>query len=237
MPRRPIDACWVDLVKTLTVNNPRWSATRIEQELRERAKEVGRTDYPAERKIRLIKAEITPKEQLEYRYVYWPESFGQPELPWEAASCVLELLNSYPNEQDRPTVRFACWVWRLTLAAPDLALEHRKRLAAGLTTAVTGVNGLWAAGGPEATELLRNMERTLLRPEHKWSSHLSKEAVEGVLGTAVAAEAAEFQRGLDDAMNAGAAEAARTGNRAALKEYLDRYFQRYFNPEEKDDGR
>ncbi len=90
------------------------------------------TSVPSPRTIGRIRKEFLalPLEvQAGYKLVRWPDSFGSPDLPWEAASDVLELIRSYPDGDYRCTVRLAWWFWRVTLAAPALDFVMRRTMA------------------------------------------------------------------------------------------------------------
>jgi len=90
-------------------------------EIAERISEEGDFDV-SERTVRRYVEEfdrLSAEEQREYSLVRWPENLG--DLPWEAATSILELLRVM-NETGagRPTVRIARWCWRVWQAAPDI---------------------------------------------------------------------------------------------------------------------
>ncbi|MGE0135108.1 MAG: hypothetical protein AB7L91_08505 [Dehalococcoidia bacterium] len=55
--------------------------------------------------------------QHQYRYAQWPDSFGTPDLPWEAASAVNEL--RLLRDGRIPTVPLGKWFYRLRLGEVD----------------------------------------------------------------------------------------------------------------------
>jgi hypothetical protein len=173
VPRRKIEQLWRDRVRELTEQNPRWSSRRIAAQLEAEGKELGRDDWPSEKTVRNIMKEHRDAPESErqlYRQVYWPESFGTPELPWEAAPIVLEAIrvhrldtapwDRWPIGTDgRPTVRTATWFWRFTLAAPP-EMPGLERLKWARLLAACDSSGL---PGVEAT--YRAIEKRLIDPE------------------------------------------------------------------------
>ncbi|MGE5618089.1 MAG: hypothetical protein ACM3US_02395 [Sphingomonadaceae bacterium] len=127
--------------------------------LKAEAKRLGRNDPPSEKTVRTyakIQREAPEHERRQYRLVYWPESFGTPELPWEAAPAVFEAIRM-TGEESRPTVRTAKWYWRLFLAAPDMAPKDRLRTARQM--AAVEVSDL-----PRAAQSWRLFEWKMLHP-------------------------------------------------------------------------
>ncbi len=158
MPMPRIDIYWRNRVRELAEQNPRLSSRRIAARLEEEAAALERTDSPSEKSVRTIMAEhrkASPEERRSFSGVHWPESFGTPELPWEAAPAVLDLVRL--TEGTRPTVRVARWFWRLTLAGlADNSPEERAMwaLLAAECEFSDGTDGVW-----------RSIEQRLLQPE------------------------------------------------------------------------
>jgi alkylation response protein AidB-like acyl-CoA dehydrogenase len=126
MPRPRTDAGIEEEVYRKAINYPRLGATLIHREI------IGDGNLPAVRTIGEMIARaraLSPAEQLRYREVRWPESFGGADLPWESAAAVIELTRSIDGRA--PLVRLAIWYWRASLAmpGPDF-LKQRLRLAA-----------------------------------------------------------------------------------------------------------
>jgi hypothetical protein len=67
--------------------------------------------------------ERTEDERKVRRWVRWPHSFADGNLPWEASRAVLDLI-AYEHPH-RPTIAEALDFWRFTQAAPDAPVEFR----------------------------------------------------------------------------------------------------------------
>lgn len=159
MPRPPIDSYWVERIHELTENNPQLGSSKMSVRLQEEAKRLGRDDWPSEKACRNYKAkhkDLPEHERRQYRFVYWPESFGTPELPWEASPAVLEVLR-FCGGDDRPTVRVAKWYWRVSLVTPQMPPKDRLNWAR--TIAAVEVSGL-----PLSGETMRGFEWKLIHP-------------------------------------------------------------------------
>jgi hypothetical protein len=137
MPRPRIDRYWQERIRELTEQNPRLSSTKIAARLEEEAHALERADWPSEKACRNYMAlhrNAPEEERRQYRLARWPESFGTPDLPWEAAPAVLEAVR-VAGEAYRPTVRTVKWYWRLTLAWPESQPEDRLEMARVLAVA------------------------------------------------------------------------------------------------------
>lgn len=97
--------------------------------IREDAISQGRTDAPSERTVRRLYQEHIGKsheDRGEFAQFFWPESMEDAELPWEASSSVLGMLQTELKTGKRPEVWYVkCW-WRVYLAAPDLAYVEQR---------------------------------------------------------------------------------------------------------------
>lgn len=201
MPRPRIDAIWRARVKELTEQGPQRSGRQIAEMLKAEAAVAERDDWPSEKTVRNIMAEhrATPIEERRlYNQVFWPESFGTPELPWEAASVVLEAIRDVGGDKvNRPTVRTAKWVWRLSLAGSDMSLWERLLLARNLAACE-------ASALPNAEETWRSIEIQLIHPERTQKGFVT-------MTTAEAAEA-------EDLFPPGFAEEMRKESRLKIEE-------------------
>lgn len=195
MPRPRIDRHWQERIRELTEQNPKWGSLKIARQLEKEAKELRRNDWPSEKACRNYMArhrEVPEHERRQYRLVYWPESFGTPELPWEAAPAVLEAIR-IAGEDKRPTVRTAKWYWRLTVAAPDMRPEDRLEMARHLAA-------VEASDLPSAAESWRGFEWKLLHPgipmpePHRIWTSIDKAVAEGVFSPSVAEQIKESRR-------------------------------------------
>lgn len=195
MPRQKIDHHWQERIRELTEQNPGWSSSRVAQRLKEEAHRLGRNDWPSEKTVRNYMAlhrEASEHERRQYRLTYWPESFGTPELPWEAAPAVLEAIR-IAGEDNRPTVRTAKWYWRLALAAS--ALHPRERLDMARKMAAAEASGL-----ARAAESWRGFEWKLIHPgvpmpePHRIWTTIDAAVAEGVFDPAVAERIKESRR-------------------------------------------
>lgn len=171
MPRPRIDIFWRDRVKELVEQNPRLGSRKINEQLEAEATVLKRVDWPSEKTVRNIMKEhraAPEQERRLYGQVFWPESFGTPELPWESAPAVLEAIRlseegrfssatwtASVTEPYRPTVRTAKWLWRLALAEPDMRARDRLGWARCLAD-------IDASGSPYADRAYREMEGELL---------------------------------------------------------------------------
>ncbi len=130
MPRPKISDDLVESIWGLLENDPRATAGKILHTLGRWAERQGiKIALPSERSIARIKRGYVgkdPEERRLYRWVSWPEDMLSGELPWESSRAVLDLL-SYFREcgYQKPTIQNTLWFWRITLAAPDLAIEKR----------------------------------------------------------------------------------------------------------------
>jgi hypothetical protein len=146
MPNRPKDQYWKDRTWEFTANSPKPMGPKyIGLLLAAEAKLSGRPAPPAERTVARWQHEFRQLHQGtkdEYRYLFFPESFANTSLPWEASHSLLELLAYFSSRgYDRPLVSVARAYWRVTLACPDLPIMERynaaKRLAAWEVTSST----------------------------------------------------------------------------------------------------
>lgn len=83
---------WEDRIRTIVENNPRMGGRRIRTLLE--AGWPGENDLPSPRTIDRVIARhqaSLPEERIDYRYVFWPESFERGDLRWEAAPSFFEL--------------------------------------------------------------------------------------------------------------------------------------------------
>lgn len=126
---------WIDKVRGIKANNPKWGEGRIQTAL-DKICAKGKDDSlqkiptvagspPEGRTIgRILRQHwdpMTDKEQAQYREFHWPASLERAELPWEASSAALELLEACSQVGwGRPSNRLALWFWRVTEAASDL---------------------------------------------------------------------------------------------------------------------
>ena len=92
-----------------------------------------RMKLPSERTVRRYMAEFRNKPEPEQRraeWFRWPESM-EGALPWEASRTVLDLVRHYRESGlGPPLIRECVWLWRVTLAAPDMMLDQRIDIAA-----------------------------------------------------------------------------------------------------------
>ena len=103
MPRPPISKHWNDKIWEVRANEGvDWSAARMSRRLEEIAANESRNNPPHRTTVQRELDKITQDQKRlgEFRYVYWPESFGERgELPWEASAAVLELLAVTEEEE------------------------------------------------------------------------------------------------------------------------------------------
>jgi hypothetical protein len=82
---------WDGRIRTVVENNERAGGRRIRTLLLEAG--YPDEDLPSARTIdRMIKRHIGSEDRIDYRYVFWPESFERGDLRWEAAPAFFELL-------------------------------------------------------------------------------------------------------------------------------------------------
>lgn len=169
VPRPRIDNYWQQRIKEETEQNIGLGSSKLATQLEQEAARLGRDDPPGEKSVRnyMKGHRAAPEhERRLYRKVYWPESFGKPELPWESAPAVLEAMRACEDRrEDRPTVRTAMWFWRLALAEPGIpAPSGRRDWARTLLGWARNLAACEASGLDGANETWRNMERRLLHP-------------------------------------------------------------------------
>lgn len=130
MPK-PTDEYWVRRIHDIVGVDERKSIAKIEEQLeQEEAKKFSpRTDIPRGNTIRRIRDRFPKSERVTYRPVAWPESFGNPDLPWESGAAIFEL---WRHLRGRPSLRVARAYWRVTLAAPAASVPARHGMAAHL---------------------------------------------------------------------------------------------------------
>lgn len=142
MPRPQTDSRWIERIRCLKSENPKFGPARIHVLLDQAAQNPDQglppaETLPAERTIaRELKkfAELLDKDRLPYQLVFWPKAFPGA-LPWEAAPAVLELLALYGSRDRRPTVRTARWYWRVAQAAPNASTQALEAWAKRLSEA------------------------------------------------------------------------------------------------------
>lgn len=73
---------------------------------------------------------LSLEQKAAYHLFHWPQSMGGPDLPWKASRAVLDLMAElHQRGVPRLLNRNVKWFWRVTLAAPDLGIGHRWRIA------------------------------------------------------------------------------------------------------------
>jgi hypothetical protein len=109
-------------------------------------------EFPSESTVSRRRRGIDAKELQELQVVKWPESFGSPGLPWEAAQAYFELLREYNRrasieaaggettsveifDNRQPLIAVTRWAWRLSIAAPTAPARERWSLAIKMATA------------------------------------------------------------------------------------------------------
>lgn len=134
MPRPSIDTFWREQVRSITANNPKLGTAPVLAKLQAIGRETGRSDWPSERTVGRIQREfrlLGDQDQREYLDFYWPEAMERGDLPWEASNVALKALDHLDagglpigpwKGAKRPSVAAVRWMWRLTLARPDLPL-------------------------------------------------------------------------------------------------------------------
>ncbi|PZC50576.1 MAG: hypothetical protein DK304_000784 [Chloroflexi bacterium] len=142
MPARK-DTYWEQRFKSLKANNPSWGARRIREALQNSISETRKDGSPGERWIgnlikRLKDSPTWLEEERMYRTFHWPESMNNGDLPWEASSSGLELLQFLDQEtrglSERPPVMLVKWFWKITQVIPRLAVRNRFLSAVLLST-------------------------------------------------------------------------------------------------------
>ncbi|MGE0598201.1 MAG: hypothetical protein AB7J35_00050 [Dehalococcoidia bacterium] len=134
MPRK-LDTDWDELIFTLTRENPKIGPKRIFDRIKaEAAKGKGLGSIVSERTIARRQRWFREQDeefQVPYGRVYWPESFEQGLLPWDAAQGVLQLLRfTWPK---RPLVGFATAWWKVKSTRPELDVRLAIHYAHQLT--------------------------------------------------------------------------------------------------------
>lgn len=162
MPRPPISKHWNDKIWEVRANEGAdWSAARMSRRLEEIAANEGRNNPPHRTTVQreLDKIAQDQKRLGEFRYVYWPESFGERgELPWEASAAVLELLAVTEEEEvPRPAVSLARWFWRVSQSLPEEPLRKRRQWAGDLAAI-----DMSAESEVGRSKLFREVERSFL---------------------------------------------------------------------------
>src|SRR5262245_26897110 len=122
MPRPRTSTFWRERIARLDAEG--YSGTRIHAAIAAEARERGERDYPSDRQVRRILADLKSLDDEQRRQnalFSWPRCMDGRDLPWEASRTVLDLL-AWRDQRGlgRPTVRHAKWYWRITLAQPDL---------------------------------------------------------------------------------------------------------------------
>tara|TARA_Y100000590_G_scaffold413145_1_gene508704 strand:+ start:1071 stop:1745 length:675 start_codon:yes stop_codon:yes gene_type:complete len=128
------DIYWEQRLKSLRANNPSWGARRIRETLQSSTSEARQGEAPGERWVgslikRLKDSPNWLEEERMYRTFYWPESMDNGDLPWEASSSGLELLQFLDQEtrglSERPPVILVKWFWKVAAIIPKLAVKNR----------------------------------------------------------------------------------------------------------------
>lgn len=124
MPRR-MNPEVRERIISAAVNQPSTGAVRMHQGLKQLI-DSGKVPgpLPSVRAIGDVLSEARKKmpaaEQELYRELYWPESFTEGRLPWEAAEAAFDLLRySLLGELPRPYERETLWYWRLSVSVPE----------------------------------------------------------------------------------------------------------------------
>lgn len=72
---------------------------------------------------------LPPAERYEYGVARWPDAMEAGALPWEASASLMELLaHTLPNGAP-PSVKWARWHYRVSLAVPDACPDDRLRVS------------------------------------------------------------------------------------------------------------
>lgn len=139
MSRKPTDTMWSELIKTFLVNEPKMSDRAVAVKLEETARSLNRDDAPSARTVNRLRKQLNaaPAEIREgYRFVHWPDSMTNGDLPWESSPVIFELLR-YLRGMEKPfecPLRLALWFWRVTVSAPEADFLVRFQLALQLAT-------------------------------------------------------------------------------------------------------
>jgi hypothetical protein len=105
--------------------------SEIAEEAKATAQELGRTVHRYLEGFRDLDEEV----RRQFRDVRWPDSLEDGDIPWEASTEVLALLEWTEKHNLRPpTVNIAAWYWRSTLMIPGAPLDLRLRVALTLAT-------------------------------------------------------------------------------------------------------
>src|SRR5262249_46541831 len=95
---------------------------------------------PSARAIRRVKTEfesLKAEDMERYKRFLWPESMQRGILPWESSRAALDLLRYYRDRgMHAPLIEEVQTLWHVTLAAPDMSLDDRVRIAAQLLASV-----------------------------------------------------------------------------------------------------
>ena len=84
---------WEDRIRTYVENNPRAGGRRIAKQLEaEYPNETPPSPRTIDRTIERHRDPQNAAQRIDYRYVYWPESFDRGDLRWEAAPVFFELM-------------------------------------------------------------------------------------------------------------------------------------------------
>ncbi len=143
--RKATPDVWGERVARVYASDETLGAVRIEKALRA-GPDGNAQDFPSLRVIgRLLQEakKLTAAERAQWRDFAWPETMDAGLIPWEASDALLGLLRYLRDLQgegerwtvDRPIVRNAAIFWRVTLAAPDLTLAGRWKVACILAAA------------------------------------------------------------------------------------------------------
>lgn len=138
MPRPPTAKFWVDQIRSAVEANERTTIAAIERKLEAVAEEAGRpiNEVPSDATIKRERQKYLamPEEvRRGYRFVFWPETFENRELPWEAAQTVGELMRTTLPQGIRVPVTYAMHFWRVSLAGPHVPFSLRRLLALNLS--------------------------------------------------------------------------------------------------------
>lgn len=135
---RKLDSFWVSWLHHVFTNDPELTIVEIAQQAEDLARELGRTDFPHRSTVhRYLDAFRNLDEDVkrQYREFRWPDSMEDGDLPWEASTEALALLEWTGEYNLRPpTVNLVVWYWRTTLMLPDTPLDLRLRVAITLAT-------------------------------------------------------------------------------------------------------
>lgn len=123
---------WRPRIFSLKANEPRLGRKAIHQRLQELPIPLKeKAECPSERTVGRILddwEDLSEEERLGYRLFSWPKSMEDGALPWEASQPILDLLR-HLRPFGRPVTRTVKWYWRVCLAAPDLDIGERLRIA------------------------------------------------------------------------------------------------------------